>query len=162
MGKKTYVTGAQNLEVSPTAAGVVTVLRLKISQWSNDYRTGRCISPSPGAGFPSSIARQPRGCQFRTVRLRKALGEVFLSPTFLASTLSQLWRYRAWKIGPGVCDVHRRVLYIHTALVERSTAYYVTGLMAIASSARRCDTVDAVPLPLPSLACTAAATKNYL
>ena len=32
--------------------------------------------------FPSSIARQPRGCQYRTNRLRKALGEMLPTPTF--------------------------------------------------------------------------------
>ena len=53
-----------------------------------------------------SIARQPRGrqCQYRTVRLRKAFGETFLTPTFLATALLQLWIYRAWKIGPGGYD----------------------------------------------------------
>ena len=36
------------------------------------------ITP-PLGGFPSSIARQPRGCQcqYRTIRLRKAPGEMF-------------------------------------------------------------------------------------
>ena len=38
---------------------------------------GACISHTPGAIFPSSIARQPRGCQYRTIHLRKALGEMF-------------------------------------------------------------------------------------
>ena len=33
-------------------------------------------------GFPGSIARQPRRCQHRTIRLRKALGEMFPPPTF--------------------------------------------------------------------------------
>ena len=33
----------------------------------------------PWCGFSSSIARQPRGCQYRTLRLRKALGEMFLA-----------------------------------------------------------------------------------
>ena len=63
------------------------------------------ITPHWG-GFASSIARQPRGCQYRTIRLRKALGQMFPTPTFLAPTLFQLWRYRAWKIGPGVCDIY--------------------------------------------------------
>ena len=39
-------------------------------------------------GFPSSIARQPRGRQYRAVRLRKALGERFQTPTLLAPTLN--------------------------------------------------------------------------
>ena len=62
-------------------------------------------------GFPSSIARQPRGCQYPTIRLRKALWDMFPTPTFLAPILSQLWRYIAWEIGPGVCDIHRRNIH---------------------------------------------------
>ena len=56
--------------------------------------------------FPSSIARQPRECQYRYVRLRKALGEMIPTPLFLAPALFQLWGYRPWKIDPGVCDIH--------------------------------------------------------
>ena len=37
-------------------------------------------SHTPWGGFPSSIARQPRGCQYLTIRLRKALGEMFPTP----------------------------------------------------------------------------------
>ena len=67
------------------------------------------ITPSSG-DFPSSIARQPRGCEDRTIRLRKALGEMFPAPTFLAPTLlSQLWRYRAGKLGRGGCDIDTAV-----------------------------------------------------
>ena len=37
-----------------------------------------CISTTPpGAIFPSPIARQPRGCQYGTVRFREALGDTF-------------------------------------------------------------------------------------
>ena len=45
------------------------------------------ITPPPRGGFPSQIARQPRGCQYGTVRLQKALGEVFPTPSFLAPAL---------------------------------------------------------------------------
>ena len=49
----------------------------------------RCTYHTPlWGGFPTSIPRQPRGCQFRTIRLRKALGENFPPPTFLAGTIS--------------------------------------------------------------------------
>ena len=41
------------------------------------------ITP-PRGGFPRWVARHPRGCQYRTARLRKALGEVFTMPAFLA------------------------------------------------------------------------------
>ena len=47
-------------------------------------------------------------CQHRTIRVRKALGETFPTPTFLGPTLFQPWRYRALKIGAG-CDTHRRI-----------------------------------------------------
>ena len=67
----------------------------------------------PWGDFPSSIARQPRGChQDRTIRLRDALGEMFATPTFQAPTLFELSGYRAGKIGPGRCDIHRRLRYI--------------------------------------------------
>ena len=36
----------------------------------------------PGGGLPSSIARQARGSQYRTIDLRKALGEIFPRPIF--------------------------------------------------------------------------------
>ena len=46
------------------------------SQPSHTYRIRRvCITP-PLGGFRSSIARQPRGCQYRTLRLRKTLGQM--------------------------------------------------------------------------------------
>ena len=60
-------------------------------------------------GFPRSIVRQPRGCQCRTIRLRKPLGEVFATPVCLAPEQLQVWKYRAWKIGLRGCDVHRRI-----------------------------------------------------
>ena len=42
--------------------------------------TTLCITP-PWSGVSSSIARQPRGSQYRTIRFRKALGETFVMPT---------------------------------------------------------------------------------
>ena len=61
------------------------------THWYQRYRICRCISHTPlRRFFPSSIARQPRGCQYRTTRLRKALGEtLFPTPTLLAPTLFQ-------------------------------------------------------------------------
>ena len=47
------------------------------------YRMGRCCSSHPpGAIFPSSIARQPRGCQILndTSSTKKALGDTFPTP----------------------------------------------------------------------------------
>ena len=68
------------------------------------------ITPLWG-GFPSSMSRQPRGCRYQTIRVRKTLGEMFPTPTFLAPELLQLWRYRAWKIGPGGAGVIYTVVY---------------------------------------------------
>ena len=54
----------------------------------------------PWGGFPSSISRQPRGRQYRKIRLRKTLGKMLPTATSLARTLLQLlWNYRARKIG---------------------------------------------------------------
>ena len=48
------------------------------------YGTTVYITPSRG-GLPSSIARHPRGCQYRTTRLRKAPGETFPPPTIFGT-----------------------------------------------------------------------------
>ena len=99
------------------------------TQW---YRYGIpstvCIT-HPWCGFQSPIARQPRGCQYRTIRVRKALGEprgcqyrtirvrkalgeMFPAPSVLARTVFQLlWRYRSWRIGPGWCDTRYGTWY---------------------------------------------------
>ena len=77
----------------------------------------RCaVCAPPWGGFPSSFARQPRGCQCRMIRLRKALTPRYFQhrPFCGAGTiLFQLlvWKYRPWEIGPGVCDIHGRVRY---------------------------------------------------
>ena len=60
-----------------------------------------------GRFFPNSTARQPRGCQYRTMRLRKALGEMLPTLTFLAPAIFQLSRYRARNIRPGGGDDER-------------------------------------------------------
>ena len=70
-------------------------------------RLRRCIS-HPWCGFPSSIARQPRGYYYRTIRLQRPLGEVFTTPTLLAPALLQLWKYRPRKIGPGYTRSYTR------------------------------------------------------
>ena len=87
------------------------------------YRTVY-ITP-PWDGFPSSTARQPRGCQYRTIRLRqkKALGDTFPKPTSLAPTLIRLWRYRPWTIDPGVCDILRRILVL--PLITTSEGHFL-------------------------------------
>ena len=61
----------------------VSVMR---NTWGS-YRMRQGIPHPPWHGFPSSIARQPRGGQYRTTRLRKALGGMFTTPNFLAPTL---------------------------------------------------------------------------
>ena len=47
----------------------------------------------PWGGFPRTIARHSRGCRYRTICPRKALGEIFLKLTFWGPILFQLWRY---------------------------------------------------------------------
>ena len=51
------------------------------------------------------MARQPRACHYGTMRLWKALGQIFPMATVLEPTLFQLWKFRAWKIDAGVCDI---------------------------------------------------------
>ena len=48
------------------------------------------LSDTPGAFFPNSISRHPKGCQYRTISLRKALGEIFPTLAFSTPTLFQL------------------------------------------------------------------------
>ena len=81
-----------------TKVGATPLMRL-ICKLSNAFTW--CAVPYttvyitlPWGGFPSSIARQPRGCLHQTMRLREALGEMFPTPSFSAPTLFQLWRYR--------------------------------------------------------------------
>ena len=66
------------------------------------------LAPPPWGGFPRSIARQPRECQ-NTERyvFGKLSARCFPTPNFFGTdtTLTGLWRYRAWKIGLRVCDI---------------------------------------------------------
>ena len=79
------------------------------------------IAAPPYGLFPSSIARQPReganGANTeRCVRVRKALGDMFSTPTLSGTIGTRLFhllsRCRTWKmkIGPGECDIHRRII----------------------------------------------------
>ena len=108
---KMYQVGAARIHTPTAACGncnylLYTVQLERLSNASMYDGVYHTITP-PCGGFPSSIARQPRGCQYRTTRFRKALGESFPTPTCLAPALFQLWIYRAWKVGPGVCDIYR-------------------------------------------------------
>ena len=76
--------------------------RLLRPSWKPAHRIGRCPIT-----LPSTIARQPRTCQCRTRRLRKALGEMSSTPTFLAPTLHQ-----TVEISLG-CGVHAVLYRIH-------------------------------------------------
>ena len=75
------------------------------------------VVPPPGAVFQARFARQPRGRQYRTVRLRKALGEMPPTSTVLRTdTIPTISSYcghiEHGKIGPRACDRHRRILEI--------------------------------------------------
>ena len=86
-------------------------------------RTYSSLYTTPPWGvFPRPIARQPRGSKHRTTRLRKALGEMFPTPTVLTTTLFHLWRYRPWKIGQGGYDRRRRIRCISCISDKSPTA----------------------------------------
>ena len=66
----------------------------------------------PWSAFPSPIARQPRGCQYGTIRLQKALGEVLPAPTSLAHRYySNCGHTEHENSAQGGCNIHRRVRY---------------------------------------------------
>ena len=67
------------------------------------------ITPPSGC-LPSSIARQPRGCRYRTTRLRKALGEMFPTPT-LHRQYSNCADVEHGKSAQRGYDMHRRIPY---------------------------------------------------
>ena len=82
------------------------------------YRTPRpCVPHAFWGNFPSSIARHPRGCQYRTNTepyvFEKLSTRCSQLSTFFAPTRFQLWTYRPWKIGPGgegdIHDIHRLI-----------------------------------------------------
>ena len=87
------------------------------------YRQRRCILHPPGEVFEARLLDKPRGCQYRTTRLRKALDEMFTTPTCSAPTLFQLWRYRAWKIGPGGAGVMHTVVYASASSTNRASTH---------------------------------------
>ena len=65
----------------------------------------------PGGGFPRSIARQPRGCQYRmlSIRLPKALSRRDASNADVrVPTQFQLWK-PIMEIGPGAFDIHHPI-----------------------------------------------------
>ena len=75
-----------------------------------EYRIRQvCITPTPLRRFSKvDCSTAKRMHQYRTIRLRKALGEVFSTTTFfLAPVLFQ----------PGLCDIHHRIRYASMARV---------------------------------------------
>ena len=100
------------------AATVTAVIRL--ADFNRRLAVYDGIITLPWGGFPRSIARQPRGCQYRTIRLRKGFLEMFPIPTFLVPPLFQLPRYRAWKIGSGgECDIPGSYINMGTLTIFR-------------------------------------------
>ena len=74
------------------------------------------ITP-PWDGFPSSIARQPRGGD----TCSESLGDMFPTPTFLCGTDTIIPTFEissSWKIAQGGCDTHRTLTNIHTPRID--------------------------------------------
>ena len=97
----------ETVQLLLAAVRLRTAARYFHTRYTRTRRAVYYITP-PWGGLPSSIARRPRGCQHRTIRVREALGEMVPKPTFLVPRLFQLWTHRAWNISPEGCDVHRR------------------------------------------------------
>ena len=74
-----------------------------------------CYRLLPWDGFPRPICLQPTGCLYRTIHIRKALGEMFSDNADLFGTDTlfqlQLWRYRPLKVCPGGSDIQEGVIY---------------------------------------------------
>lgn len=64
-------------------------------------------SPDERTGVKTSIAPQPRGCQNRPTRARKALGGIFLQTPFSAMAASWLCNNRAFKNRSHSCALTR-------------------------------------------------------
>ena len=80
----------ETVQLLLAAVRLRTAARYFHTRYTRTRRAVYYITP-PWGGLPSSIARQPRGCQYRTTRLRKALDEMFTTPTLSAPTLFQPW-----------------------------------------------------------------------
>ena len=77
---------------------------------------------TPWGSFPSSIARQPRGCQYRNeIRLRKALGEMIPTPTFFSTDLRPTVEISSLENRP------RGVWYTPSYTVVRASIGIATG-----------------------------------
>ena len=77
---------------------------------SNVPHTTVYVTPPPWGSFPGSIARQPRGCRYRTVRLRKAFGEMLSNAdVFDTDTIPTAVEISSMEIGLGRCDLHRLI-----------------------------------------------------
>ena len=74
-------------------------------------------SHPPGSVFQAPLLDNQEVAKADRCGLRKDLGEILPTPNVLAPTLFRLWRYLPWKIGPGVCDVHRRIYTVVTSPV---------------------------------------------
>ena len=122
----------ETVQLLLAAVRLRTAARYFHTRYTRTRRAVYYITP-PWGGLPSSIARQPRGCQYRTMRLREAPGEMFPMLTFSASALFRPWRYRAWKVGPEGCDIRRR---IWQAIVDKTVLEWllVAFLAAIPGS----------------------------
>ena len=92
---------------------IVSMSSCEEEQQQQLHHIRRCTPHPRRAVFQARLLDNSTRCQHRRIRFRKALGEMFPTPSFLAPALFRLWRYRAWTIGPGGCDIH-----IHTVVYE--------------------------------------------
>ena len=92
----------------PTTDDARSSNRTEPNQNRGHTYTAVYVAP-PWGSFQARLLDKQEGADTeRCVRLGKAL-DMFATPTFLAPTLFQLSRYRAWKIGSGVRHIHRRL-----------------------------------------------------
>ena len=86
------------------------------------YGLRRCISsPPPGRlsklRQPTKRVPRPNDASSESARRDFSNAGLFLAPALFRLLLCQVWRYRPWKIGPGLCDKTRS----HTVLLQAST-----------------------------------------
>ena len=95
------------------------------------YRKYRSLGTPPDS--PGSIAPQPRGCEHRPIRLKKALDEIFRKSPFSALAPFWLWSNRTWKVSLG--GVPRLRYFRYWRVIRRQVMrHFTTSLSHIESN----------------------------